>query len=62
MRDVIIVDNFYTNPDEVRAFALEQDFNVDGNYPGHRTKSFLSESIVKYIEEITGAEMVGLAH
>jgi hypothetical protein len=57
MRDVIIVDNFYTNPDEVRSFALEQDFNIDGNYPGHRTKSFLNEPIVKYIEEITGFEM-----
>ena len=34
MGDLIIIDNFYSNVDEVRSFALEQDFNVDGNYPG----------------------------
>ena len=54
MRDLIICDNFYSNVDEVRAFALKQDFNVDGNYPGHRTKSFLNESIANYIGEIVG--------
>lgn len=57
MRDLIICDNFYSNVDEVRAFALKQDFNVDGNYPGHRTKSFLNESIANYIGEIVGGEM-----
>ena len=45
-----IIDNFYNNPEEVREFALEQDFNVDGNYPGHRTKPFLSDSVKDYIE------------
>lgn len=46
-----IIDNFYNNPEEVREFALEQDFNVDGNYPGHRTKPFLSDSVKDYIEQ-----------
>jgi hypothetical protein len=45
----IIIDNFYDNPDDVRAFALQQDFNVDGNYPGHRTQAFLSPSIKNWI-------------
>lgn len=45
----IIIDNFYNNPDEVREFALAQDFNVDGNYPGHRTQSFLSPSVQEWI-------------
>lgn len=45
-----IIDNFYSNPEEVRQFALSQDFNVDGNYPGHRTQSFLSDSTKEYIE------------
>lgn len=42
--NIIVVDDFYTNPDEVRNFALSQDFNISGNYPGLRTKSFLSDS------------------
>lgn len=57
MRDLIIVDNFYSNVDDVRQFALEQDFNVDGNYPGHRTKSFMNQSVADYIGNIVGAEM-----
>ena len=57
MRDLIIVDNFYNNVDQVRQFALQQDFNVDGNYPGHRTKSFMNQSVADYISSIVGAEM-----
>ena len=34
----IIVDDFYTNPYEVREFALSQEFEVRGNYPGYRTE------------------------
>lgn len=47
--NLIIIDDFYSNPEEVREFALEQDFNVDGNYPGHRTKSFLTDGVKEYI-------------
>ena len=36
--NVIITDNFYTNPDKVREWVLEQSFDVRGNYPGQRTK------------------------
>ena len=57
MRDLIICDNFYSNVDEVRDYALKQDFNVDGNYPGHRTKSFLNDNIAEWISKIVGAEM-----
>jgi hypothetical protein len=41
--NLIILDNFYPKPYELREFALKQDFNVDGNYPGHRTRSFLRD-------------------
>ena len=58
MRDLIICDNFYNNVDEVRNFALEQKFDVQGNYPGNRTKSFLNQSIVDYISEIVGSEFI----
>jgi len=49
---LIIVDDFYNNVDDVREFALQQDFNVDGNYPGHRTISFINESIKTAISNI----------
>ena len=42
--NLIIADDFYDDPDEVRSFALSQEFAVRGNYPGIRTKSFLNES------------------
>lgn len=48
---LIIVDDFYNNVDEVRSFALQQDFNIDGNYPGHRTLSFINDSIKEEIEK-----------
>ncbi len=50
--NVIVIDDFYKDPDAVREFALQQDFGVDGNYPGHRTKSFLNDSLKKSIEDI----------
>ena len=50
--NVIVIDDFYKDPDAVREFALKQDFGVDGNYPGHRTKSFLNDSLKKSIEDI----------
>ena len=56
MKDLIIIDNFYSNVDEVREFALQQDFNVDGNYPGHRTKAFLNQAMIDYISRALGAE------
>lgn len=49
---LIIVDDFYNNVDDVREFALQQDFNVDGNYPGHRTISFINDSIKEAINNI----------
>ena len=47
-----IVDDFYSNVDEVREFALQQDFGVRGNYPGQRTKPFLNKSVMDTIEGI----------
>jgi hypothetical protein len=47
-----IIDNFYSDVDEVRNFALQQEYPVSGNYPGHRTKSFLNDSMKETIESI----------
>ena len=48
----IVIDDFYINPDEVRDFALAQNFNVDGNYPGHRTRNYITESTKDLLQEI----------
>lgn len=47
----IIIDDFYENPDDVREFALTQDYNVSGNFPGNRTIPFLNESTAKHVGE-----------
>jgi hypothetical protein len=47
----LVIDNFYTNPNEVRDFALSLDFEVKGNYPGMRTDSYLNEDIKEIIQE-----------
>ena len=47
-----IIDDFYSDVDSVREFALQQDFSVRGNYPGPRTKTFLNDSMKETIESI----------
>jgi|TARA_B110000879_G_scaffold196247_1_gene265694 hypothetical protein len=47
----IIIDDFYDNPDEVREFALAQDYGVEGNFPGNRTIPFLNDSTKNYIAQ-----------
>ena len=36
----LCIDDFYSNPDSVREFALKQEYSfpLEGNYPGKRTK------------------------
>jgi len=56
--NLIVIDNFYNNPNEVRNYILTQDFKVTGNYPGKRTKSHATDSlkdiIQKYVEPFGG--------
>lgn len=47
---LIIIDDFYSNPDGVRNFALTQSFSITGNFPGKRTKSFLTEDVKESIQ------------
>ena len=47
----IIIDYFYTNPDEVRDYILTQEFNITGNFPGARTEPILNESTKQFIED-----------
>jgi hypothetical protein len=50
--NLIIVDDFYGDPDSVRNFALEQEYNVTGNFPGARTQSCLTPAIKETIQTI----------
>lgn len=50
--NLIIVDDFYNNVDEVRKFALTQKFDVTGNYPGQRTGCLINDSTRENIQKI----------
>jgi hypothetical protein len=56
-----IVDNFYENPDEVRKFALEQDYLEGGigkGFIGRRThQQFLFPGLKERFEEIMGRKI-----
>ena len=57
--NLIITDNFYTDPDKVRNWALDQSFEVRGNYPGQRTQRVhnwtdLKESIQSIVYNAAG--------
>lgn len=56
--NIIVVDDFYANPDSVRAFALQQNFDILGNYPGKRTKSFLTNDVKEAIEKIVNIPVI----
>ena len=42
--------DFYNNPNEVREFAMCQEFNQTGSYPGRRTIPFFNDSIKEVIQ------------
>ena len=48
---ILVVDNFYNNPNETRKFILTQNFNVVGNYPGYRTSSFANKDLKIFFEK-----------
>jgi len=55
---IIVIDDFLPNPDEVRKFALAQEFTVTGNYPGRRTKSFATPDHKEAFERIMGKKII----
>lgn len=50
--NTLIVDDFYSNIDEVREFAMSQEFGVKGNYPGQRTESFANDYLKNYLNDL----------
>ena len=55
---LIVIDNFYENPMEVRNFALKQEYREDSHYPGKRSKSYAcqehKEQFQKILEPLVG--------
>jgi hypothetical protein len=56
---VVVVDDFYANPDAVRAFALQQKYEPDNRYfRGERTADrFLFPFLKEHFERILGARI-----
>ena len=56
---MIVVDNFYDDPDAVRKIALAQDFNPDLRYhKGKRTeKKFIAQGTKEYFESLIGRKI-----
>jgi hypothetical protein len=52
--EIVVVDNFYSNPDEVRAIALEQQYAPDIRYhKGQRTsKKFIAQGTKQIFESL----------
>lgn len=50
---LIVVDNFYSDPKEVRDFALRQDFtNGRPYYPGVRSQRCVTSQVQSYLQEL----------
>ena len=51
--DLHIIDDFYSDPDEMRKIALNSEFDEDGNYPGMRTQPHLwnFDHIKEYLDQ-----------
>ena len=56
---LVVVDNFYSNPDDVRRLALSQDFSPDLRYhKGKRTaKKFLAQGTKELFESLIGCKI-----
>lgn len=54
---IIVIDDFYKNPDEIRNCALAQEYPVKGNYPGARTKAFATDEMKQRFESIIGKKI-----
>ena len=50
--ELLLLDDFYNNPQQVRDTALASDFCVRGNFPGERTVSYLNDSMKQAIQNI----------
>ena len=52
---LVIMDNFYGDPDKIRSAALNAEFNITGNFPGRRTAPYVDDHIINTIQGLIGA-------
>lgn len=55
--NIVIIDNVLKDPDARRKFALDQPFDVTGNFPNKRTTNFASQEDKEMIEKALGAKI-----
>ena len=55
--NIIIIDGVLIDPDKRRKFALDQKFEVIGNYPGKRTKPFATIEDKQMFESLLGKKI-----
>lgn len=51
---IIVIDDFYIDPNETRAGAIAMPFDQKGNYPGIRTQPFTNNSMQAAMEDLIG--------
>ena len=58
-KNVIIVDDFYSNPSEVREAALLAEYSKrgGGNYPGLRSEPYINDDVKNYISDLLGQKI-----
>lgn len=54
---IIVLDDFYQDPNDIRKIALTSSFDVSGNYPGVRTKGYNDGGVMEAFEEVLGLEI-----
>lgn len=57
IRSLVIIDDFYKDPDRIRKLALSCTFDVFGNYPGVRTKAFRDGGTKEAFSSLLGSEV-----
>lgn len=58
-KQLIIIDDFYEDPDDVRKNALASTFDVVGNYPGKRT-GIVDKEQHEYLKKFFEDKVVGV--
>lgn len=55
---VVVIDNFLNNAAATREYALSLPYDVKGNYPGARTRSFADAGWIPLLEKHLGGEKI----
>jgi hypothetical protein len=56
-QELIVIENFYSDPHKVREEALRAEYTVKGRYPGTRSKPYIYDGIKEKFESIIGRKI-----